>query len=1644
MQQINNTLILNIYFNTYFDTYFRENDTVKKTIKFLTDMRTRELLKYLVVMIMALNTSFNAMAQKNLKIFFKTAVQDVENNNTPRFQLGGDVPAPALGLVVKPEGVRWANGYRFFSGWHGTPTDRLIAAYVDENTKMDSKLKISFENFPFEVNAIQWNVMNDLMSGAIFDFSEWDSDIFDNYTVNYKYTPKTGNAITGSEQHWDLNPLPKRTDFNRVDMPGASNMAMNGLTSFEFSEENYFKIGFLWWSIYSQKTALNDNCRTFLKAGWKNGMVTLPADDWAFNIKYSLPELGLRFADGRTNNTLIVDENDGNGVSLQAYISAHAGAIEPGKLLTNYNKFCYEYVSSNTGALTIDRLTGKVYPKKAGAVDITVNLMYGKGNEGETIISSYTKTLQINEYNINESSPKICIGFVDGNKGYDIMVGDKKAQIQGFITANTPSDYSTGGYQFEYYESSNGEIITIDPATGKITPKKEGDVDITAVLKKGSKTVSNPYTYTLHVFAKVEGVNVTKHESINSDNELLYHYYYSSNFSYWEASRYYDNSYVSIDWKPTTYLRPSTSIQENSSSQSGAGTDGWKEFARYKTTSANYWRAITQKICFDLKIPKYSTMEVKYSFAGNLNIGAGKGTNVQYGFEVLDLGNIKNNDLTGSNKAFNDIEWNTYNTGENVRSAYYKSLGQKAISSNGGYVGDGISNIDWSYNKTTESDFGVHRYYTHYVAVMAYLYRNGSYPGEFSVGYKGIPTYTYYTKVTYAKNDGTGTIVRPEPEKWVTTTSKTETFKLFQGASNSEKAQLSSRAGYTFLGWSTDPNATTPEYGLEDDFPIYDNVNGGGMGHVTLYAVWKPNNYIVTLHKNDGGEDETAQIEVTYEQPMPENIGLVAPTRKGYDFTGYHNASSGSGKYYYDANMKSVRDYDQASDYDLYARWFVHNTEVRFDPNGGVFYNNVPTVTATYNQQMPIVGVYEGNGNIPIPAPSRTGYTFAGYYYPENGTTYYKYSNATISSAKKWDIDERTLDPQVEYVTLYAKWIPDTYTVTLDPQGGEGGSTSTTATYDQPLPSGLTAPTKVGYEFRGYYSSQNDEWQEAQGNDSYNNDKQYYDKDMVGVEPWDIAAGATIYAHWAPKTYIVTFDLGDESHAAIFPDNVVNANKDRIMEITSDGKMKVSFDYGISGDNSIDLSVPKKPGYEMLGWYDANEDLIVTVDSKDRHAYITDKNNYWQKDGNNVKWNYADDLVLTAKFRCKYTVEDAGNGPIIKFDNEIVEPDQDWLSSVISDLQGAAKEVGTPENPVMAFDLRTSKNIWTDNKFARLNVMESLQSEEYKDYISPNVLVYFNDNESEAWYIDGDKPEYQGRNDADCYNAVSLDNKCRNLVVTDRYRIKIPYEFKAGKALYERNKYQINTDDPMWVQSHESMWGTLCLPYPVKNNNKHNLAQPWEEEKLDCHVVFYELRRKSGNVMQFYKLPEDAVIPANTPVMYERRVGVSSAVIIEEVSEDVSTPSITVPMNRTYAAETKTYDKAILNTEYDWQFIGNMEETTFYGKNCKSRPAGVIGETKDVIYYFKKDNFTRMGDANYMILYPYRAYFREVGAANSDSKVASYSILVIDDEGATDITNAIFGDGEGDGKIYDLNGVRVKQPVRGRLYIVNGKKKVYE
>ncbi len=626
-------------------------------------------------------------------------------------------------------------------------------------------------------------------------------------------------------------------------------------------------------------------------------------------------------------------------------------------------------------------------------------------------------------------------------------------------------------------------------------------------------------------------------------------------------------------------------------------------------------------------------------------------------------------------------------------------------------------------------------------------------------------------------------------------------------------------------------------------------------------------------------------------------------------------------------------------------------------------------------------------------------------------TTTYKSSNENIFTVDKngvitpknigdakitvtiTDIDGVVNKPATKDISVVAPNLGNNqYLVNLKYCDGTENGETVIATYGQPLPNGLTAPTREGYEFKGYYDNQNQDYAEGKGQDY--GGTQYYGKDMVGVEAWPYNYGGTIYAHWAPKIYIVTLDAA----GGVLPNPVVKDNAGNF-NITkkSNSVMTLSIAYRTGDDNKLVHSTAKKPGYELLGWFDSNGNKIISVDEKSRNCTITDNGGYWTEKG--MKYSHIGNITLTAHYRQKYKY----SKNVISFDNEKVEAGDDWLWSVVNDLVGAAKDVyETKGEQTMVFDLRKSTNMWTDNKYERLKVMQSLQKDEYKDYISPNVLVYFNDNENQAWY---------NGNVSDCYNAVSLDNKCKSLVVTDRYEIKVPYAFKADKALYERNK-NYSDKDAAKAQAANSKWGTLCLPYPIENNTNN--------------VKFYKLAGFEKSVMHYTPMNVD-VIPANTPVLYKRLEGVGSEVKIEEAGVDV-------PVNTSYSTNPgESYDS--------WQFVGTLTTKMFCGKDYKNVPEGAekLDGSKEY-YYFKQDKFTHLSKTGSLIMLPYRAYFTTTSA---NAKFTTFSIIAMDEEGATDITNLIDNDAEGDGKIYDLNGCRVMQPVSGRLYIVNGQKKVY-
>ena len=1410
-------------------------------------MRTRSIFRYLIAIIIALGTTVNAMAQqRNLKIYFNqyTGATDNNGNLIPPILLvtddnsAYDIPA---GVTVTAEGVAWAKDARFFEWISQDVNDRLLADYVrDENGnyytdnkgniyKKESHMKLNFTNFPYEVNMIQWNKMNDLLSGSITDF-------FKNYGITTTCFPVSGNGFSHSEEHWAMNLFTHNATFSQTDIPwkkeNNKNVVLNGLTSFEINEAYDTKIGIGNWTwIDLGKSELSNKCRTFIKAGWngQEGTASNIKDsdnsNWAFRVQFTLPDIRMRCYNTTTG---VVDNNiikgqPGATYMLKGYITAHAGAVVPTENPKNPEDFHFEY-EADESKMVVRRMSGVIEQiKVTGDIPVTVKLMRDK-----RLVCSYTQTIHV--YSVDPTRPEIAIGFENSKKGYDITVGDDNAQIKGIFTANGDNitlSNGTSGYHFEYSEDSNGEIIEIDPLTGVIIAKKEGDVVISAVLKNGETIASNTSTYTLHVFAKDEGLDwhrVTTYYIIQTSNANWHIDNGTGHTDDYNAERT-GKDFCAYDWKKVQDLRTNMNLQN---------TDDWKQITGFRTTAnTSYWRAICQKIGLDVKVPKYSDVQFSYTFDGNVTNQGG----VKYGFEVKDLGVATSSDADTKIKT---IVWRA--NGDVTPSGAYKenpilpTIMQAGAGSNSANQVD--ANTDVSLEKSNANGAAPITD-THYLAIMSYLGKENSNKGDASFGYKGIPTYTYYATLTYYNNDGTGNVWETQN---LTSTSKTETKQMYSGKHNL------TRNGYELLGFSTNPEATTPEYKItidkqnglyivEGDFCPYDAVNGGGKGPVSLYAVWSK--------------------------------------------------------------------------------------------------------------------------------------------------------------------------------------IPDI--VTLDPQGGTGGNTQTTAIYGQKLPNGLEAPTKEGYEFKGYYSNANQEYQESTG-ENYGG-KQYYDKDMVGVADWDYTySGVTLYAHWAPKKFVVSFD---GTNGAIVPNQMqYDSNKD-ISEViyNSDGVLKISFKYGGQCPNKITNGKFKKAAFKLLGFYDSNDVLVASVEvdhPEDRDIYFNENSGYWTRKDGNFVWNCAHDVDLTARYVPKYTVRD---GDIIDFGTEYLEVGIDWENSMVHDLLGAAeaeKEAGriSSTNPVMVFDIRNANYLDYSSKNSA-NLMVPLRD---KDFISPNLLVYLGEG---AYNV--------------IENEIKTDGTCPGLVVTDRFPIKIPTAFTASKASYARDA-KVAADDPAKDQAKNSSWGTLCLPYPIENDMETN------------HVKFYELKSMTNNYMEFSEMAQGAVIPANTPVLYNRTDGdVGSEVRIENWN-------VVVPMNADYTPVFKSYSDADESIR-DWEFRGNLKTTVFYGNGYpqENLPANVSKQRlPGDVYYFKQNKFTYLNPkmekngktykAAKMTLYPYRAYFyRNTGGSYySSTKVSAYSILVIGEDGTTlDITNAILGDGEGDGKIYDLNGIRVMQPVKGRLYIVNGQKKVY-
>ena len=150
---------------------------------------------------------------------------------------------------------------------------------------------------------------------------------------------------------------------------------------------------------------------------------------------------------------------------------------------------------------------------------------------------------------------------------------------------------------------------------------------------------------------------------------------------------------------------------------------------------------------------------------------------------------------------------------------------------------------------------------------------------------------------------------------------------------------------------------------------------------------------------------------------------------------------------------------------------------------GSSTYHTVTFAPAGSKMDYPVRYFLE-NGTISdqIKPASRTGYTFDGWY---NGET-------------KWD---HTTDTVTEDMTLTAHWTGNTYTVTLDPNGGTVNPATITATYGADLPT-MPVPVYPGYAFMGWYDAQT-------GGRCYGNEN------GASASSYDKTENCTLYAQWS-------------------------------------------------------------------------------------------------------------------------------------------------------------------------------------------------------------------------------------------------------------------------------------------------------------------------------------------------------------------------------------------------------------------------------------------------------------------------------------------------------------------------------------------------
>ena len=391
-----------------------------------------------------------------------------------------------------------------------------------------------------------------------------------------------------------------------------------------------------------------------------------------------------------------------------------------------------------------------------------------------------------------------------------------------------------------------------------------------------------------------------------------------------------------------------------------------------------------------------------------------------------------------------------------------------------------------------------------------------------------------------------------------------------------------SRLGYAFAGWFKDSACTSTWDFSKDVMPL----NG-----VTLYAKWMPNTFTVVYDGNGNTSGSTGQTQFTYDvSSILAQSGFV---KTGYSFVGWNTLSNGTGQSY--AAGSSQKNLATTGTFKLYAQWKANTYKVRFNPSGGT--GTMPDQTFTYDA---------ASTALTKNAFVKTGYIFAGWTATPGGTVQYSdfaavqnltaVADGLFDLYAVWRADSYnvTFDSQggdavssqkVEYgnkvakpspdprkpgysfegwyeeaactnawnfaemavsgkLTLYAKWMANTYTVIFDENSGTGVMEDQAFTYDVLQTLKSNSFERTGYSFAGWNTK------------SDGTGAAYADGESVSKLAE--SGSVKLFAQWKPNSYVVRFD-GNGSTSGSMSDLAMTYGSAK--PLTANGFSKIGYDF---------------------------------------------------------------------------------------------------------------------------------------------------------------------------------------------------------------------------------------------------------------------------------------------------------------------------------------------------------------------------------------------------------------------------------------------------------------------------------------------------